>query len=263
MSPETWRVVFSSTGDLVRAATAARDENPRSRFPMRAARWLLRVNRYVLDSLASVLLPSNCRVCAQPLPELTRISVCDCIGSTGRAEPGCCSICGEALDLASVAQAVVARKSGSAQPVRLIPLPLHRMKRRQRWFNQSALIARHALRDLEATEAGNLLRVRSTVSRTGLMRHQRRERVHGVFAVRSPEAVRDRSVVGNYVYAMGTTPNECVRVLRKAGAREIAVLIAARVYRARSDMRIVFNQYALLGGATEGEHAAAVTAVAG
>jgi glutamine phosphoribosylpyrophosphate amidotransferase len=69
-------------------------------------------------------------------------------------------------------------------------------------------------------------------------------------------------VVG-YVYAMGTTLNQCFRVLRKAGARGIAVLIAARVYRARSDMRIVFNEYALLRGATEGEHAAAVTAVAG
>jgi ComF family protein len=120
--------------------------------------------------------------------------------------------------------------------VLVIPVPLHRSKVRQRGFNQSELIARSALRHLGGSRfelhTGNLRRVRATVSQTGLTRHQRRENVRGAFVVTAPERVRDRSVlIVDDVYTTGTTLNECARVLRAAGARQVVVATVARVYR--------------------------------
>ena len=253
--------------------------------------------RAALDSLAVVLLPSNCRVCDQPLIRLARIPVCDsCIGSVERAHVRACSICGEALDLGSpeaqpicplcrrahpefdfavsfgaydgalrklihllkyeqlrpaanilgakLAQAIAEPSFAGADPVLLIPVPLHRIKQQLRGFNQSELIARNAARLLDRdrfTVHGKILqRVRPTVSQSGLTRHQRRENVRGAFVVAEPDQLRDRTVVLiDDVYTTGTTLNECARVLRKAGAREVVVATVARVYRSQVEMKIV------------------------
>ncbi len=320
MSPETWSVVFSSTGDLVRTATEVRLDNPRNALPMRAMRLLLRAMRSALDSLAIVLLPSNCRVCERPLLRLARIPVCDaCIASLERAHVTACSICGEALDLASpeaericplcrrahpefdfavsfgaydgalrklihllkyeqlrpaanvlgaqIASVIAERALSRTEPMLLIPVPLHRTKRRQRGFNQSELIAQAASRRLDRprfeVHIGNLQRVRATVSQTGLTRHQRRENVRGAFVVRNPAALRDRQVVLiDDVYTTGTTLNECARVVRKAGAREVLVATVARVYREQIGLRIVSANVHGASFDTQ-EEQAAIRAVAG
>jgi ComF family protein len=128
--------------------------------------------------------------------------------------------------------------------VLLIPVPLHRIKQRLRGFNQSELIAHSAVCHLDRARfrvrKGILRRVRPTVSQTGLTRHQRRENVRGAFVVAKPDQLRDRTVVLiDDVYTTGTTLNECARVLRKAGAREVVVATVARVYRSRVEMKIV------------------------
>jgi len=287
---------------------------------MRATRALLRAMRSALDSLAVVLLPSNCRICEQPLVRLARIPVCDsCIGSVERAHINGCSVCGEALDLASpeaepictlcrrahpefdfavsfgaydgalrklihllkyeqlrpaanilgatVAQAIAQRSFADAEAVLLIPVPLHRIKQRFRGFNQSELIADSAARHLDrarfSVHGGILRRVRPTVSQTGLTRHQRRENVRGAFAVAKPDQLRDRTIVLiDDVYTTGTTLNECARVLRKAGAREVVVATVARVYRSRVEMKIVSGTgYAASSQAQEEQ--GAVKALAG
>ena len=172
------------------------------------------------------------------------------------------SILGERL-----AEVLSEHRFAGDQLVLLIPVPLHRIKRRQRGFNQSELIARCALRylnrDRYRVQIGNLQRIRATVSQTGLTRHQRRQNVRGAFVINAPEQVRDRSLVlVDDVYTTGTTLNECARVLRKAGAREVVVATVARVYRAVGEMKIVARD-AYPAQSTQEEQAAAVTAVAG
>ncbi len=118
--------------------------------------------------------------------------------------------------------------------VRLIPVPLHRTKLRQRGFNQAELIARAALkinpsRDRYRLCAGVLERKRDTTSQTGLTSHQRRENLRGAFGVVQPEAVKGREVlVVDDVYTTGATVSECARVLRRAGATRVWVATVAR-----------------------------------
>jgi ComF family protein len=137
----------------------------------------------------------------------------------------------------------------------LVPVPLHRIKRREREFNHAELIARAALR-LTATPgrlhlAPEVLeRKRETPSQTGLTRHQRRENVRGAFGLLQPEAVKGHEVlVVDDVFTTGATVSECARVLRRAGATRVWVATVARTLKA-SEQHVEIQ---VSGGALAGE----------
>jgi ComF family protein len=142
---------------------------------------------------------------------------------------------------AKLAQAVDPSRFDGEEPVLVIPVPLHKKKLRQRGFNQSEMIARAAMRHLPTSRfellAGCLRRTRETASQTGLTRHQRRENVRGAFVVAREEKLRGRSVLlVDDVYTTGTTLNECARVIRAAGAKQVVVATVARVYRPTAEL---------------------------
>jgi ComF family protein len=126
------------------------------------------------------------------------------------------------------------------QPILVVPVPLYQSKRRQREFNQAALIARAALKSYAAPEhlqlALDLLqRTRDTHSQIGLTSHQRRENLRGAFAVARAAEVTGRDVLlVDDVYTTGTTATECARVLRRAGARQVWIATVARTLKLAS-----------------------------
>jgi len=125
------------------------------------------------------------------------------------------------------------------KPVLVIPVPLHKSKRRQRSFNQAELISRAALKLLPERQfelTPDLLgRVRETASQIGLTAHQRRENMRGAFAVTRAAEVTGREVLlVDDVYTTGTTASECARVLRRAGARRVWVATVARTLKLAS-----------------------------
>jgi ComF family protein len=122
----------------------------------------------------------------------------------------------------------------------VIPVPLHKTKRRQRGFNQADLIARSALK-LQAAPGCLLLapdvleRKRETSSQIGLTAHQRRENLRGAFTVNGAEQIKDREVLlVDDVLTTGTTASECARVLLRAGARRVWVATVARTLKMAS-----------------------------
>jgi ComF family protein len=112
----------------------------------------------------------------------------------------------------------------------LVPVPLHPRRRRQRGFNQSALLARAlgARTGLPVVEA--LRRRRDTDAQTGLSAAARRANVRGAFVARVPPALlRGRPVVMvDDVVTTGATATACARALAGAGADEIRLLTLAR-----------------------------------
>jgi ComF family protein len=122
----------------------------------------------------------------------------------------------------------------SGNEIVVVPVPLHSGKLRQRGFNQSALIARAALKLKPASlrfqlGAGLLERRRETKSQIGLSRHQRRENIRGAFVVAKPDEVNEHEILlVDDVFTTGTTVSECARVLRRAGASKVYVATVAR-----------------------------------
>ena len=119
-----------------------------------------------------------------------------------------------------------------ADSIVMVPVPLHRSKRRQRGFNHAELIARAALKGHASRcelDADVLERTRPTVSQIGLTRPQRVENIRGAFRVRHLSRVAGRTVLlVDDVLTTGTTASECARILRKAGAEKVWVATVAR-----------------------------------
>jgi ComF family protein len=112
----------------------------------------------------------------------------------------------------------------------VVPVPLHRRRLRDRGFNQAALLARGLGASLDLPVRYSVLsRQRWTEPQIGLSPNQRAENVRGAFAVSDWTAVRDQGVLlVDDVFTTGETVDQCVRELRRAGAREVAVLTVAR-----------------------------------
>ena len=120
-----------------------------------------------------------------------------------------------------------------AQADALLPVPLHRWRLFRRRYNQSALLAQQigvlagkpALMDV-------LRRTRATPSQGHMKRKERQENVRGAFALSPSQAaaVKDKVLVlVDDVLTTGATVGECARVLLKAGAAHVHVVVLARV----------------------------------
>lgn len=109
---------------------------------------------------------------------------------------------------------------------RLVPVPLHPRKERERGFNQARILADiFAGQARGATVQPLLRRVVDTPTQTRLDREQRRDNLKNAFAL-APRASLEpaiRHVLVDDVFTTGATLNACAAVLRRAGMTTIDV----------------------------------------
>lgn len=112
----------------------------------------------------------------------------------------------------------------------VVPVPLHPKRLRWRGFNQALVLARVVGRRWRVpVDPFILARSRETPPQTQLSEEERRKNVRGAFSVNPRKTVKGKSaLLVDDVYTSGATVNECSRVLRRAGARDVYVLTLAR-----------------------------------
>ncbi|MCT4657158.1 MAG: ComF family protein [Cohaesibacter sp.] len=115
----------------------------------------------------------------------------------------------------------------------VVPVPLHRRRLFVRRYNQAALLARIMARELEMEFCPDLLkRVRSTRQQVGLSEAARKANVRGAFRL-NLSSCGDLSgktvILVDDVMTTGATLEACSRVLKRAGAKHIYVIVFARV----------------------------------
>jgi ComF family protein len=116
----------------------------------------------------------------------------------------------------------------------IVPVPLHRRRKRERGYNQSALLAQQLGAAVQIPVRLDLLRRhRYTRSQTRLNPQQRSQNVHGAFSC-APQPGIAQAIAGRRlllvddVLTTGATLRECAQVLRDKGARSIWALTLAR-----------------------------------
>jgi ComF family protein len=113
---------------------------------------------------------------------------------------------------------------------RIVPVPLHRKRLRERGFNQAVILARQLSKRFDIPlDFTSLRREIFTQPQVGLGREARSANVHGAFAARHPERIAGRRILlVDDVYTTGSTLEECTRVLIRAQAEAVVVLTLAR-----------------------------------
>ena len=114
----------------------------------------------------------------------------------------------------------------------IIPVPLHRSKKRERGYNQSDYIARGISGALECELLEKCLkRTRFTKTQTQLDIHERRENVSGAFVLNNSckdKIIGKNLLVVDDVITTGSTILECSRVLKAGGCGELMICSIAK-----------------------------------
>lgn len=112
-------------------------------------------------------------------------------------------------------------------PERLIPVPLHASRIRERGFNQAQLLAHLLSQALNIKlDAKSCRRHQHTQTQSNLNASQRRGNMRGAFKVIPPPAAHVAIV--DDVMTTGSTANELARALKRAGAERVEVWLASR-----------------------------------
>ncbi|MGX9390410.1 ComF family protein [Nitrobacteraceae bacterium UC4446_H13] len=115
----------------------------------------------------------------------------------------------------------------------LIPVPLHWRRAWSRRYNQSGALAKIIAKHGHAAVAGDVLRrVRPTQQQIGLSKTERAANVQGAFAVALDKIadIHGRHIVLiDDVLTSGATADACARALLRAKAKQVDVLVFARV----------------------------------
>ena len=113
----------------------------------------------------------------------------------------------------------------------IVPVPLHRSRRRSRGFNQSELLAKELGERLSLMVSSRALtRVLDTPPQSrGMSLASRRANVKGAFSARTPRAITGKCVLLiDDVLTTGATTSECAAVLKRAGAKKVYVATVTR-----------------------------------
>jgi len=111
----------------------------------------------------------------------------------------------------------------------VIPMPLHIVRKRERGYNQSEMIARGLFSQKELNDSEYLARVRKTATQTALGAEERQENVIDAFQVKNIEKIQGKKIlIIDDVITTGATLNSAAKVLLAAGAGSVNSLALAR-----------------------------------
>lgn len=113
----------------------------------------------------------------------------------------------------------------------ILPIPLGAARRRERGYNQAALLARPLAAHLGCRYDGRTLqRRRETRPQVGLSRAERRANVAGAFSARAGQLTGRTLLVVDDVMTSGATLDAAAQALRAAGAAAVYALTIGRAH---------------------------------
>lgn len=108
-------------------------------------------------------------------------------------------------------------------------VPIHKKRKHDRGYNQSELIAKELAKNIPNTIYKNILKKTINNQRQSeLKKEERLENVKNVYQIQNRQIIENKRIVlFDDIYTTGSTVNECSRVLKENGTKEILVLTLA------------------------------------
>jgi len=120
----------------------------------------------------------------------------------------------------------------------IMPVPLHKIKLRERGFNQAYLMTRNFVKYYQKIykqspkwkiDAFSLARIKRTDPQTGFDIEQRKNNLNKAFQVVNKKEIKNKNILLiDDVFTTGATCNEAALELLKNGARKVEALVLAR-----------------------------------
>lgn len=112
----------------------------------------------------------------------------------------------------------------------VIPIPAHEKRKSERGYNQAELLAQKFCEKTGLLLYTNiLLKTKNTKSQTSLSGIERIFNVKNSFSVSNPELIKNKKIIlVDDIITTGATFSEASRVLKEAGALEVAGLVVAK-----------------------------------
>lgn len=114
----------------------------------------------------------------------------------------------------------------------IVPVPLSPKKLRHRGYNQTEIIARHLFNSQNNLLWGGGLLSKTRETRSQVEVKDKEERLANIvdsFKAEKPELIKGKKIILiDDVYTTGATMSEAKKVLKKAGAKKVIGVVAAR-----------------------------------
>lgn len=113
----------------------------------------------------------------------------------------------------------------------IIPVPIHKKRKNERGYNQSELIAKKIAKNINELElvTDYLIKQKNTVAQSTLTKQQRKQNVKQVYKIGNKEKIQNKKIILlDDIYTTGATAEECSKILKQNGAKEILVLTIAK-----------------------------------
>ena len=111
-----------------------------------------------------------------------------------------------------------------------IPVPLFPSKKRWRGFNQSEEITRELSKFLKIPyQVNNLIKIKKTQSQVELSKEERERNIKNSFKIKNPLGIQEKRIfLVDDIFTSGATMEECARLLKKVGVKEVWGIAVAR-----------------------------------
>ena len=112
----------------------------------------------------------------------------------------------------------------------IIPVPMHKIKKALRGYNQTELIANELSNNLNIEiDLKSFVKIKNNETQSTLTKTKRIENVKNTYQVLNIEKIKNKNIIlFDDIYTTGSTLNECSKVLRRAGAKSIVALALAK-----------------------------------
>ena len=112
----------------------------------------------------------------------------------------------------------------------IIPVPMYKMNKKNRGYNQSEIIAKKLAKILHIEYINNyLIKIKKNKKQSLLTRIERIENVKNAYRIKDFETIKNKKVILlDDIYTTGSTVNECIKELKKARPKTVDIFVIAK-----------------------------------